>query len=352
MAYPQVDNGFDQYITPRKQAPDEDEIDIPAYMTGCSTLTGAKPFEPNWVNQDNYLEMGLGGGYIFLGVFDGHGPNGTYMSGLVKNAFAERAHEISRSADITQAFMSAFSKISDECAEDGLSYDSGSTATVALIDTYQNRVSIAHCGDSTALLVDEAGGVIFLSRDHKPSDPIEAERLRAQGSAIVDGRLMLRGRTDSHIGFTRSFGDLGYVPQGVNAEPEIVDGLHFEPGSALILGSDGVWDMVTKEDVTHTICTNSPQSAAESITKTAHSAWTRATHIDDITALVVKKTNGFRSPVSKRNLFGGGSGSTYPPDSPRVSEDSSESGTRTPPVCGGPLGLAGIIDTMRFFQKR
>jgi serine/threonine protein phosphatase PrpC len=309
-------------------------------MTGCSSLTGAKPYEPNWVNQDNYLEMGLGGGNIFLGVFDGHGPNGTYMSGLVKNAFSERAHEISRSADITQAFMSAFSKISDECAEDGLSYDSGSTATVALIDTYDNRVSIAHCGDSTALLVDEAGGVIFLSRDHTPSDPIEAERLRAHGSAIVDGRLMLEDGSD--LGLARSFGDLGYVPQGVNAEPEIVDGLRFEPGSALILGSDGVWDMVTKENVTRTICNNSPQTAAESIVTTAHSTWARsASHIDDITALVVKKTNGFRSPIS----------STHAPDSPRVSEDSSEFGTRTPTVCGGPLGLAGIIGTM-FFQKR
>jgi serine/threonine protein phosphatase PrpC len=146
----------------------------------------------------------------------------------------------------------------------------------------------------------------------------------------------------SDLGLARSFGDLGYVPQGVNAEPEIVDGLRFEPGSALILGSDGVWDMVTKEDVTHTICTSSPQSAAESIVRTARSSWARQPHIDDITALVVKKANGFRSPIS----------STYAPDSPRISEDSSETGTRTPPVCGGPLGLAGIIDTMRFFQKR
>lgn len=315
------------------------------YRIGSFSMAGAKPHHPNWQNQDSYLEMNLADGRLFLGVFDGHGPEGTHISNRVKSLFAAKASEIASQTNLTEAFVHAFAEVQDEIKRDSLSVDSGATTTVALINTLEHRACVAHVGDSTALLVDAGGRVVFQSRDHKPSDVDEVTRLRANGSTVINGRLHLNGRQDCHFGLARSIGDFAYASHGVNAEPDVVDDLHLEPGSALILASDGVWDMVHKEQVGSTMLERSPQAAATSIVTTARGNWqTMANHIDDITAVVVKspeaeshfeKTSGYLRMMLDGSYA---SRSTQLPGSPLVSE-SSGSGNATPVACGGTVGL-------------
>merc|ERR1712072_982625 len=87
----------------------------------------------------------------------------------------------------------------------------------------------------------------------------------------------------------RSIGDVQWRCHGVIAEPEIACGLHFEPGSALVLASDGVWDMWPLKDLVASVAqSRRPQEAAESIVTASASYWAAHSHRDDITALIVK----------------------------------------------------------------
>lgn len=68
---------------------------------------------------------------------------------------------------------------------------SGTTATLAVHDHRNNKITVAHVADSTAVLGTRSGGGwegVALTRDHKPNLKDE----KARGSAVVSGASMGR----------------------------------------------------------------------------------------------------------------------------------------------------------------
>jgi serine/threonine protein phosphatase PrpC len=55
------------------------------------------------------------------------------------------------------------------------------------------KIYSANSGDSRAIVVGKNGRVKQLSRDHKPCDPDEAERIKAKGGRIEAFRDMMTG---------------------------------------------------------------------------------------------------------------------------------------------------------------
>lgn len=115
--------------------------------------------------------------------------------------------------------------------------DAGSTCTSAFIETiyskesnqltrsyYFNRgtiskLTIAHVGDTKAILVDRHGEAHALTQAHHPSNPMESSRLRKYAAGFM---------TDSFgeerfvsLANTRAFGDVNFKQVGVSAEPDI-----------------------------------------------------------------------------------------------------------------------------------
>ena len=91
----------------------------------------------------------------------------------------------------------------------------GSTAIVSLISDW--HLIIANVGDSRAVL--RRRGVAFrLSRDHKPDQEDEEERIRRSGGRVWDfnGR-----RVMGLLAMTRAFGDDCLRPFGICATPEV-----------------------------------------------------------------------------------------------------------------------------------
>ena len=104
---------------------------------------------------------------------------------------------------------------------DGKVADSvGCTANVTLI--VGNRLFVANAGDSRAALSRD-GKIIEMSKDHKPQDESELERIVASGAKVEKGRI------NSHLNLSRCLGDLFYkknpdLPknkQAVIAEPDV-----------------------------------------------------------------------------------------------------------------------------------
>jgi serine/threonine protein phosphatase PrpC len=267
-----------------------DEEDVAELQVSSHSAQGMKPENPNWTNQDAHLEINIGEGKKLLGVFDGHGVAGEHVSNMVKSVFADHAYSIGSAYDIEGAFQQAFEQARISVMEANIGQESGTTATVALVDSVQESVSIAYAGDSTAMVIDPRGNIVFQMEDHRPCNEKETERLRACGSQVIDGRVPLNSSPEISVGFSRAIGDFQFAQQGIVAEPDVIPAMAFEVGSSLILASDGVWDVLPKSTVGNMVA-QSPDSA-HNIVVTSHSMWQTQLreqtqfYIDDITAVV------------------------------------------------------------------
>nr|CDS16496.1 protein phosphatase 1b [Echinococcus granulosus] len=126
---------------------------------------------------------------------------------------------------------------------------SGSTAVCVLITP--KHIFFVNCGDSRAVLIRD-GEVGFATTDHKPAHPSEKERIqKAGGSVIVE-------RVNGNLAVSRSLGDysyktardLGPTEQLISPEPEItVIDRQPERDQMVVLACDGVWDVVSNEDL-------------------------------------------------------------------------------------------------------
>ncbi|KAJ8896008.1 hypothetical protein PR048_001349 [Dryococelus australis] len=112
-------------------------------------------------------------------------------------------------------------------------------------------VFVANCGDSRALLCRD-GKPVFATCDHKPVLPAEKERIiRAGGSVMIQ-------RVNGSLAVSRALGDYEYknvegrgpCEQLVSPEPEVsVMDWDEDRDEFLVLACDGVWDVMTNEDL-------------------------------------------------------------------------------------------------------
>lgn len=126
---------------------------------------------------------------------------------------------------------------------------SGSTAVCAFVSP--NQIYIANCGDSRAVLCRQ-GNPVFSTRDHKPALPTERDRIQKAG-----GTVMIQ-RVNGSLAVSRALGDYEYknvegrgqCEQLVSPEPEIsVRNREDEHDEFLVLACDGIWDVMSNEDL-------------------------------------------------------------------------------------------------------
>ncbi|RWS30976.1 Protein phosphatase 1B-like protein [Leptotrombidium deliense] len=205
--------------------------------------------------------------WSFFAVFDGHaGPRVSahcaehlldcivQSDDFKKNAFTENGGISDEQIEfVKKGIRDGFLKLDEkmkklpevESGED----KSGSTAVCALISP--NHFFFANCGDSRAVL-SRGGKAFFSTLDHKPINPQEKERIqRAGGSVMIQ-------RVNGSLAVSRALGDYEYkqvegrgpCEQLVSPEPEItVQQRECETDEFLVLACDGVWDVMSNDDL-------------------------------------------------------------------------------------------------------
>lgn len=99
-----------------------------------------------------------------------------------------------------------------------------------------------------------------LTRDHKPTERDEAERIKRSngrvepskdrnGNFIGPQRVWLKNDNIPGLGMTRSFGDRIGVECGIIAKPEIMEWALAIEDKFIIIASDGVWEVMDSEEV-------------------------------------------------------------------------------------------------------
>ena len=184
---------------------------------------------------------------------------------------------------------------------------SGSTCvSILLKEKNINKIYIANVGDSRAIIIKELQKNFIpyqLSRDHKPSEQDEAQRVLDYDGEIEkieddDGnwtgplRVWVKGSDGPGLAMTRSFGDEVGASVGVVSVPEIGEYKIKEEDKAIIIASDGLWEYMSNEEVTDVVKNLIDQNNADIISKKLYEQsiirWRlKDQGIDDITIICI-----------------------------------------------------------------
>lgn len=164
---------------------------------------------------------------------------------------------------------------------------------------------VAHVGDSRVILAshmsDEPStfSVTPLTRDHRPDDADEAERIRQEGGEVrklhrTSGaeRVFACGQDRPALALTRSLGANGAADCGVTAEPEI-SAYQLRPGidALLLLGTDGLYEFCNHtEAVGKLFREGATAPVLEELCEESRQRWAQSSYnetVDDITAIAV-----------------------------------------------------------------
>ncbi|CAB4302867.1 unnamed protein product [Prunus armeniaca] len=210
----------------------------------------------------------------FFGIYDGHGgPQvANYCSerlhlalaeelGVIKDDLSDGTVGESQQVQWEKAFTNCFQRVDDEIEGkvsgniikcDGNASEAslepiapetiGSTAVVALVCS--SHIIVANCGDSRAVLC-RGKQAIALSVDHKPNREDEYARIEAAGGKVIQWN---GHRVFGVLAMSRSIGDR-YLKPWIIPEPEVMNVPRARDDECLILASDGLWDVMTNEEV-------------------------------------------------------------------------------------------------------
>ncbi|KAK9274123.1 hypothetical protein L1049_018937 [Liquidambar formosana] len=196
----------------------------------------------------------------FFGVYDGHGGSqvANYCSDRIHLALAEEIEIVKEGLSDgsikdncqeqwKRAFTNCFLKVDAEVGgktslEPVAPETVGSTAVVAIICS--SHIIVANCGDSRAVLC-RGKEPMALSVDHKPNREDEYARIEAAGGKVIQWN---GHRVFGVLAMSRSIGDR-YLKPWIIPEPEVMFIPRAKEDECLILASDGLWDVMTNEEV-------------------------------------------------------------------------------------------------------
>ncbi|PIA64240.1 hypothetical protein AQUCO_00100020v1 [Aquilegia coerulea] len=203
----------------------------------------------------------------FFGVYDGHGGSqvANYCRDRIHSALIEEIEAMKQGLSDgsiqddwkmqwEKAFTNCFLKVDDEVggkvsrgSVDGISEPVasetvGSTAVVAVICS--SHIIVANCGDSRAVLC-RGKEPMPLSVDHKPNREDEYARIEAAGGKVIQWN---GHRVFGVLAMSRSIGDR-YLKPWIIPDPEVTFIPRAKEDECLILASDGLWDVMTNEEV-------------------------------------------------------------------------------------------------------
>ena len=285
------------------------------------THVGFDGEEPKENNQDNYFiykNFMNKKDYIYMSVCDGHGIEGHFVSDFMKEILPydmsenlkncnlmtesekerEKIHQI-----IKETFIIANEKLVDN--EEINSLFSGSTC-VSVIYTPEKLI-VPNIGDSRAVLgrlINKEKNeykAINLSRDHKPTEKDEAQRIiendgriqpfTEEGEFVGPERVWIKEEEVPGLAMTRSFGDRVAATVGVMSEPEIKEFLFDEGDKFMIIASDGIWEFISSQECVDIIKNfydrNDLKGCCEYLYQESSKRWLKEEEVIDDTTLIL-----------------------------------------------------------------
>lgn len=260
------------------------------------SISSKKGLKSTPFNQDDYSII-FNKETLLISVFDGHGVHGNEISNylhivlpnLILNhpSFPSEIDSVLR-----ESFFKCNTYLHQYCESIQINTElSGSTCTIIII--HNSILYICNIGDSKAIISDNKGQAYKLTVDHKPSNPIEMERITKSGGEVKKlenesaYRIFIKNMRMPGISVSRAFGDSIAQTIGVTVDPDISKRNISEDDLFLIVCSDGVWEFLTELNALDIVT-----AAEHPASVLAEKAWDKWIEIeidaaDDITAVVL-----------------------------------------------------------------
>jgi protein phosphatase 1L len=193
-------------------------------------------------------------GPAVFGIFDGHG--GAKVAAALAEALPGALLAALRArgqADAAETIHACFLEADAECVREDLSGAArtcrvpgpGSTAAVAVL--FEDAVWLANVGDARAVLADESGALLAETLDQTPNVPEECARVVALGGTVSRGAFDRKLRAGGVLAISRAFGNAG-LKDFIKAEPAVVRVPLPPGGCTLLIGSDGLYDVISSAE--------------------------------------------------------------------------------------------------------
>lgn len=202
----------------------------------------------------------------FFGVYDGHG--GTTCADFLRDnlhqyVIRNQYFPFAPKDALKSGFAAAEKAYLDKAERYSPVDRSGSCAIVALV--VGEICYIANVGDSRAVMSGNSGGKIYsLSKDHKPSEDTERNRIVLNGGRVYQSAVQMQSSGamlgphrvfPGRLSVSRSFGDIegknpmyGGNPNVLIAAPEIKAFKISAEFDFIVLASDGVFDKMSNRE--------------------------------------------------------------------------------------------------------
>ena len=236
--------------------------------TGYYEFIGTRPSM-----EDSLIIRNLSTGAKLLGVLDGHAGFKTATLGAFY--IPKMYTKLGQSAcleSIQQILRDLNKKIEEFKITDG------ATAVITLI---QNGViSIAHLGDTRAIVVSDDGTASELTADHKATDRMEYDLLKEKRCYLAFGRV------NGHLAVSRTIGDIEL--EEIIRTPAVTSYNIQKTDKYLVLACDGIFDVLSTQEAGEII--HSEKDPARAATKLVSIAYARGSQ-DNLSVLVYKLNN-------------------------------------------------------------
>lgn len=251
--------------------------------------------------------------YITYIYSDGHGAVGQEVSGFLKENLPNELNTALKSSkkdinrdDLSDIIKETFYDVNMKLTSYEMinSLLSGSTC-VSVIYTPQKLIT-ANVGDSRAIMGKYINGqwkAFDLTRDHKPSEEDEKERILAKNGRIEPmrddddtfigpPRVWLKDEDYPGLAMSRSFGDRVAHSVGVSHEPEIKEYQYQHEDRFFIVASDGLFEFISSQDIVNIVkdyyINGDIVSCCEKLYGLSCEKWLKEEEvIDDITMIIV-----------------------------------------------------------------
>ena len=234
----------------------------------CISIPGTDIFGKYKTNQDSFLSIlniyNLNN-YSIFAIFDGHGTNGHFVSKYAKNYFQNIFKNIDNSNETNESAIykeltnekimkERFKLIDDFLLEEPYSIQySGSTCIIII--HIGDKIICYNIGDSRAAFINNEFKCIQISKDHKPEIPEEKMRIEECGGIVKKNSFGIYRVWDKNgiypgLAMSRSIGDYVAKSLGIICEPDFYElNLINNNIRAVILSSDGLWDILNKNQI-------------------------------------------------------------------------------------------------------
>ena len=257
-------NNFTESITSSAEEFEKDDI-IKGYAFNTS-MGNIRDYNEDTITSTKIILDGVNdSNTFFFAVYDGHGGNGCSLylkeklHHFIKNFTKESLNEAINTVE--EKFMSE--EALDEKGE--IKDPSGSCGIMALIQ--KNKLIIANVGDSRLVLFKK-NSLYFSTEDHKPGSPSEKTRIEKGGGMVYQTPSLIPLRQNGkeieppwrvlpgRLSVSRTFGDveaknekLGGMKNVVVALPDITEIELDEDFNFMVLGCDGIFDVLSNEEI-------------------------------------------------------------------------------------------------------